>query len=140
MYGVWFAGLMKPQPMTITISTMVTLVTTMIVLTNADSCVPRMSSIDSSARITIAGMFMTPVTPAAEVSNGEWLHWYGTLVPKNSSTLLKYSLHAIATVAAPTAYSRIRSQPMIHATSSPIVAYEYVYALPAIGIIEANSA
>ena len=31
---------------------------------------------------------------------------------------------AMATLAAPTAYSRIRSQPMIHATSSPIVAYE----------------
>ena len=29
---------------------------------------------------------------------------------------------------------------MIHATNSPIVAYEYVYALPAIGIIDANSA
>ena len=43
-------------------------------------------------------------------------------MPTNSSTLLKYSLHAIATVAAPTAYSRTRSQPMIHATSSPIVA------------------
>ena len=29
---------------------------------------------------------------------------------------------------------------MIHAASSPIVAYAYVYALPAIGIIAANSA
>ena len=29
---------------------------------------------------------------------------------------------------------------MIHATNSPIVTYEYVYALPAIGIMEANSA
>ena len=34
----------------------------------------------------------------------------------------------------------MRSQPMIQATSSPIVAYEYVYALPAIGIIDAISA
>ena len=31
------------------------------------------------------------------------------------SSLFRYSLHAIATVAAPIAYSRIRSQPMIHA-------------------------
>jgi hypothetical protein len=46
------------------------------------------------------------------------------LKPMNSSTLLKYSLQAMATVAAPTAYSRTRSQPMIHATNSPIVAYE----------------
>ncbi len=33
-----------------------------------------------------------------------------------------------------------KSQPMIHATIWPIVAYAYVYALPAIGIIDANSA
>ena len=33
----------------------------------------------------------------------------------HSSTRLKYSLQAIATVAAPTAYSRTRSQPMIQA-------------------------
>jgi len=32
---------------------------------------------------------------------------------------------ATATAMLPTAYSRIRSQPMIHATSSPSVAYEY---------------
>ena len=37
--------------------------------------------------------------------------------------VLEYAIGA-ATVAAPTAYSRTRSQPMIHATSSPIVAYE----------------
>ncbi len=29
---------------------------------------------------------------------------------------------------------------MIHATSSPSVAYEYAYALPACGIIDASSA
>ena len=44
MYGVWFAGFMKPQPITITISTIETLVTTMMLLTIADSCMPRMSS------------------------------------------------------------------------------------------------
>ena len=32
----------------------------------------------------------------------------------------------MATATLPTAYSRIRSQPMIHATSSPSVAYAYV--------------
>ena len=36
--------------------------------------------------------------------------------------LLKYSLHAIPTVAAPTAYSNTKSQPIIHANISPIVA------------------
>ena len=29
---------------------------------------------------------------------------------------------------------------MIHATSSPIVAYAYVYALPATGMLDASSA
>lgn len=43
------------------------------------------------------------------------------------------------TVAAPTKYSRIRSQPMIHAANSPMDAYAYVYADPAIGIMEAIS-
>ena len=36
--------------------------------------------------------------------------------------------------------SRIRSQPIVHATSSPKVAYENVYADPATGTVEANSA
>src|SRR5262249_5642421 len=133
---------MNPQPMVITISTIDTFVITMRLLTNADSWVPRIRSAVSKRRMTIAGMFMMPATPVAGsvASHGECDHSYGTCMPKYSSTLLKYSLHAIATVAAPTAYSSTRSQPMIHATSSPIVAYEYVYALPAIGIIEANSA
>jgi len=37
-------------------------------------------------------------------------------------------------------YSRIRSQPITQATNSPSAAYAYVYALPAIGTIEASSA
>src|SRR3954466_7514160 len=67
MYGVWFAGFMKPQPMTMTISTIATLVITMTVLTVADSCMPRMSSSESTSRMNTAGMFMMPVTPAALV-------------------------------------------------------------------------
>src|SRR5471030_1967472 len=105
MYGVWFAGFMKPQPITITIRTIATLVTTMMLLTVADSCMPRISSADISARMTMAGTFTMPLAitvPLASVkcSSGEWHHWYGTLMPTYSSTLLKYSLHAIATVAA----------------------------------------
>ena len=45
-----------------------------------------------------------------------------------------------ATPTLPTAYSMMRSQPMIQASSSPSVAYEYVYAEPEIGTIAANSA
>ncbi len=36
--------------------------------------------------------------------------------------------------------SRMRSHPTIHASSSPMVAYVKVYAEPATGIVEANSA
>src|SRR3954467_12069141 len=116
---------MNDHPSAITINTMVTLVTTMTLLTTADSRVPRISSADRIPRMTIAGMFMTPVTPSID-SNGECRHWYGISSPMYPSTRLKNSLQAVATGAAPTAYSRTRSQPMIQATNSPIVAYEYV--------------
>ena len=66
MNGVWFAGLMKPQPIAITISTIETLVMTIRLLTNADSCVPRISSSDSSSRMKTAGMFMMPATPSGD--------------------------------------------------------------------------
>ena len=141
MIGVWLAGLMNPHPIPITISTILTLMITIRPLTYADSFVPRMSSAVRMSRMKTAGMLMIPCAPVScATSNGECAHWYGMRRPNHSSTRLKYSLQAIATVAAPTAYSSTRSQPMIHATSSPIVAYEYVYALPAIGIIDANSA
>src|SRR5215204_1473740 len=122
MNGVWLAGLMKPQPTKITASTIDTFRTTMTLLTHADSEIPRINRPERIARITTAGMFMIPVTPSAEVSNGEWYHWYGISIPMNISTRFAYSLQAIATVAAPTAYSSTRSQPITHATSSPIVA------------------
>ena len=64
----------------------------------------------------------------------------GKLRPKDASCALVYALNPIATTTLLTTYSRIRSHPMIHAKISPSVAYEYVYALPAIGIIDANSA
>src|SRR5579875_3690306 len=57
----------------------------------------------------------------------------GMRMPKYPSKLLTYPLQPTATVAAPKAYSRHNAHPMIHATSSPSVAYPYVYAEPAIG-------
>src|SRR5215204_5709920 len=93
--GVWFAGLMKPQPTAITIRTMVTFTTTMMAFTNADSFVPRISSADSRPRMMMAGMFMIPVRSLpAIVSKGEWDHWYGIRKPNQSSTRFRYSLHA----------------------------------------------
>jgi len=99
--------------------------------TKADSLVPRMSSRLKTAMMNSAGTFIMPwatTVPAASCSfsNGEWHQAYGICRPTNSSSLFRYSLHAIATVAAPTAYSSTKSQPMIQATNSPIVTYEYV--------------
>src|ERR1051326_5002602 len=125
MNGVWFAGLMNPQPIAMTSSTMLTLSTTMMPLTIADSCVPRMSSAVSASKMTSAGMLTMPLTPFSD-SNGPCDHWNGTRMPNQSSTRFAYSAHAIPTVAAPTASSSTGPQRMIHATSSPIVAYEYV--------------
>ena len=116
---------MNPQPITITMSTIVTFVMTIRLLTNADSCMPRMSSAERTRRMNTAGMFMMPWAPPPApsiTSNGEWDHSYGTCSPKMLRSLFRYSLHAIATVAAPTAYSRHRSQPMIQAINSPMVA------------------
>ena len=123
MYGVWLAGLMKPQPIAITMTTMATLTTTIRPLTKADSWVPRMSRAESSARITTAGTFMIPeMSVPGMVSKGECVHWYPSSMPKKPRTRLKYSVQAMATVEAPTAYSSTRSQPMIQATNSPMVA------------------
>src|ERR1041384_3267150 len=116
---------MNPQPIPITSSTMLTFSTTMMPLTIADSWVPRISSAVNASRMTSAGMLTMPETPFTD-SNGPCDHWNGTRMPNQSRTRFAYSAHAMATVAAPTAYSSTRSQPMIHATSSPIVAYEYV--------------
>src|SRR3954468_6438632 len=131
MYGVWLAGSMKPQPSTMIRITIATLVITIRLLTNADSFMPRISSRLSISTMNSAGMFMMPCETTAPLaslsdSSGEWHHWYGMvwLPGRYSSSLLRYSLHAIATVAAPMPYSSTRSQPMIHAISSPIVAYE----------------
>ncbi len=61
-------------------------------------------------------------------------------MPKLLSSDTKCPDQPTPTVAAPAAYSSTRSHPMIQAMNSPIVAYEYVYALPATGTADAISA
>ncbi len=88
------------------------------------------STISTAGRlITAPGM----VPGAAHIQTG-------SCQPKPARIRWKYPLHPIATVMEPTAYSRMRSQPIVQATISPSVAYAYAYALPEIGIIAANSA
>jgi hypothetical protein len=66
-----------------------------------------------------AGTFTVPPSPGGPAIDS------GSAMPNSeSSRSLKYCPQPTETPATETAYSRIRSQPMIHATSSPIVAYE----------------
>ena len=68
-----------------------------------------------------AGRLTVPPSPGGPAIDS------GSEMPKIvSRALLRYSPQPTATAATETPYSRIRSQPMIHATSSPIVAYAYV--------------
>src|ERR1041385_5286632 len=110
---------------------------------------------DISATMKMAGRLTTPpVTlkpctrqPALVPTSVASHHRYGAAVnetgrwmPKFWSRATKYEDHPAPTVDAPIAYSSTRSQPMIQAMNSPMVAYEYVYALPATGTADAISA
>ena len=53
---------------------------------------------------------------------GEPASWAGSLMPKSPSSDTKWPDQPTPTVAAPAAYSSTRSQPMIQATISPMVA------------------
>ncbi len=53
---------------------------------------------------------------------GDAVNCAGMLMPKSRRTLVTYPDQPIATVVAPTMYSRIRSQPISQAMNSPIVA------------------
>lgn len=64
----------------------------------------------------------------------------GRCQPALSSSEWMYPDQPTATTAVPRASSRTRSQPMIHAGNSPSEAYEKVYAEPATGTVDANSA
>src|SRR5690242_1423776 len=76
---------------------------------------------------------LVPTSLASHQRYGAAVTDAGRLTPKFLSKATKYDDHPAPTVDAPIAYSSTRSQPMIQAMNSPIVAYEYVYALPATG-------
>src|SRR5690349_12973790 len=118
---------MKKAPTTITKSTTPTLIAVMTALTRDDNLVPNASSTVNTATISRA--------PQSTFSGPN-----STVPPENPKTVPRYVDQLLETTAAPTANSRIRSQPMTHAMNSPNVAYENVYALPATGTVDANSA
>src|SRR3954454_9825098 len=108
---------MKNSPATITSSTTAILMVTMIALTREEILMPSTSTAVTSKTISIAGMLNVASSPAIE--EGRW-------APMLSSRDVAYPDQPTATTAAASASSRIRSQPMIQAGSSPIVAYENV--------------
>src|SRR3954469_2162796 len=82
---------------------------------------------------------MSTMAAAMRLWPSPYIH-AGTVTPADFMTSAKYVDQPTATVLAPSASSRIRSQPMIQAISSPRLAYENVYADPATGTVLANSA
>ena len=68
---------------------------------------------------TAGRLISAPSTPAP----GDALIQTGRLMPKPARIRWKYPLQPTATVMDPTAYSRIRSHPIIQAKISPSVAY-----------------
>src|SRR5580692_4647296 len=100
---------------------------TMKVLTRADSRIPTTSNAVITTMIMTAGTFrMAPVDDhaccAASNENGDDTNRSGRTRPKSLTKLTTYPDQPMETAIAPTAYSRIRSQPMIQAISSPSVA------------------
>src|SRR5690606_33082371 len=109
-----------------------TLIATTTWLTRLESLIPAIRIAVRTRTRMPAGRLTAPSSAlASEAGNSNG-------VP--SSTEMRYADQPEDTAAAPTMNSRIRSHPMIQATSSPSVAYEKVYALPATGTVEANSA
>src|SRR4051812_44232829 len=119
---------MNDHPTAMNTNTTPTFKLTIMALISAEPFVPRMMILVTSTTIKAAGRLMMPRTTspfaALEVSNGDRMSCGGRYKPNQERNLVKYCDQLIATVAAPTAYSSIRSQPIIHAKSSPMVAYE----------------
>src|SRR6266550_3110821 len=147
---------MCPRP-TATIRRMiVTLRITIRLLTLADSLMPITRIVDIKTTMKTAGRLShAPVKLRPECAHpatdcwtcmavhhcvGDAARCGGIVMPKLLSSETKWPDQPTPTVAAPAAYSSTRSHPMIQATNSPIVAYEYVYALPATGTADAISA
>src|SRR3954452_7899513 len=130
MNGCQFAVLTNPMPPTITTTTTATLMMTIAELKFADSLIPMMISAVTASVISTAGTFKTAASlqPAARIAqHGADANRAGMSTPTKSCRKLdRCPDQPTATVAAPRAYSRMRSQPITQAKNSPRVAYPYV--------------
>src|SRR5690242_7658638 len=113
---------MKKYPIPTKKMTTVTLMTTMMSLNRADSRIPRIRMPEMMQMMMTANRFSLP----GMGSKGEATSERGRVIPNESMIESKVAAQLTETVAAPTAYSSTSAQPMIHAASSPMVAYEYV--------------
>src|SRR4051795_5050816 len=127
--GDQLAVLMKNSPATITSSTIASLMTTITKFTWDEILMPR--QITAVRMSTIAAATRLCFSPYAQL---------GMVMPIWSITSAKYVDQPTATVLAPSASSRIRSQPMIQATSSPRLVSNRVYATRSTGTVLSNSA
>src|SRR2546425_1090437 len=126
MNGCQFAELMYAAPPRITISTTPTLMMTITELTLADSLTPITISTVTASVMSTAGRLKiaSGLHPGALMSvHGAAASDAGMLMPTKSwRKATRWPDQPTATVDAPSAYSRIRSQPMIQAMNSPSVA------------------
>src|SRR3979411_1262765 len=100
-------------------STTLSLIATITMLTWEEILIPKEMTPVRMRTITAATM-LCPVPYAQS----------GMVMPADVITSAKYVDQPTATVLAPRASSRMRSQPMIQATNSPRLAQEEVYADP----------
>src|SRR2546426_5039759 len=151
MKGCQLAGFTACAAPMMKSSTTATFTNTMTLLTLADSLMPMTSSVVMMAMMMMAGRLNTAVTcgrvlgsmPRADTVcnsasvtafqpwSGMWMSCVpraaeraaGTSRPISCRNDTTYPDQPMATVTAPSAYSSTKSQPMIHANSSPSVAY-----------------
>ncbi len=114
MNGVRFSRFTYAAPATTNTTSTIALMPTSSVLVSADCLMPMMSRPATTSTMTAAGRLNTGVGPARDG---------GIVMPTSRARLTKYPDQPTATVDVLSAYSRIRSQPMIQANSSPTVAY-----------------
>jgi len=126
MKGVRCSRRTYEAPAVTNTSSTATFITTSAVLVLADSRMPMHSSAATSSTMQAAGRLNSPcVTPppgSASTTSGAAVSRTGRRTPRSPRKLTKYPDHPTATVLAESAYSRIRSHPMIQAKISPAVA------------------
>src|SRR5690349_11670618 len=112
---------MYMTPIAINVTTTNSFTTTITLLTHADWRMPTMSMTETTQMMNTAGRFAMPCSefPAASTSSGPCTHAAGRSILKMSwKNETTYPDQLMDTADEATAYSRTRSQPMIHARYS----------------------